>query len=198
MGRHGVQGPGTGQDELEVVTEVRPRSSRAHRSTAGFSLLELLIASVLLVTVLLGIVPLFMRSIQNNTAGNDYSQLSNFSKSQVEELFQLDFDHPRLAIPSGQNEVSTEEHWSRQTGDWVAGPAPSGLAPWTRTTTVRQFNISAIDRDGRTFDFLEAASLDGGVADEMVHLKEIVVAVRSNSGPLGPSRRIVVRTLKAK
>ena len=63
---------------------------------------------------------------------------------------------------------------------------------------MRQFGISAVDKDATNFDFGPAKALDGGVGDDAVHLKEIVVAVRSNSGPLGPGRRLVVRTLKAK
>lgn len=176
-----------------------PRTRTPPRGTgAGFSLVELLVASFLLVTVLLAIVPLFMRSIQNNSAGNDHSQISNYSKSQVEELFQLDFDHVRLDIPIGQTEVSTDEHWSRADHEWKAGLPASGLAPWIRTTTVRQYNISSIDGDATSFDFAKTGALDGGASGGSVHLKEIIVVVRSNSGPLGPQRRIVLRTLKAK
>jgi hypothetical protein len=158
----------------------------------------LLVASFLLVTVLLAIVPLFVRSIQNNSAGNDYSQTSNYSKSQVEELFQLDFDDPRLVIPAGQTEVSTDEHWSRQDHEWKPGLPASGLSPWIRTTTVRQYNIASVDGDATTFDLAKSGALDGGAGAGGVHLKEIVVSVRSNSTLLGPSRRIVLRTLKAK
>jgi len=181
------------------LVAARARSSARSRSRGeGFSLVELLVASVLLVTVLLGIVPLFMRSIQNNSAGNDQSQLSNYSKSEVEELIQLDFDHPRLTIPAGQTEVSSSEYWSRQDKEWKLGAPPSGKAPWIRTTLVRQFNISGIDKDVTNFDFSKAVALDGGAALGSVHLKEIVVVVSSNPDSLGPSRRIVVRTFKAK
>ena len=181
---------------MDMVGTVR--RTRSMKTSAGFSLLELLVASFLLVTVLLAIVPLFMRSIQNNAAGNDHSQISNYSKSQVEELFQLDFDSPRLDIPAGQTEVSTDEHWSRADHEWKAGLPVSGLSPWIRTTTVRQYNISAIDSDPTNFDFAKTGALDGGAGAGSVHLKEIIVSVRSNSGALGPSRRIVLRTLKAK
>jgi len=183
---------------MDMVGTTARHARRSTRTDAGFSLIELLVASVMLVTVLLAIIPLFMRSIQNNTAGNVHTKISNYSKSQVEELFQLDFDHPRLDIPAGQTEVSIDEHWSRTDHEWKPGLPASGLAPWIRTTTVRQYNISAIDRDVETFDFPKSSALDGGAAAASVHLKEIIVVVRSNSGPLGPTRRIVLRTLKAK
>jgi len=183
---------------VDMVGTTARRANRSIKADQGFSLIELLVASVMLVTVLLAIIPLFMRSIQNNSAGNDHTQISNYSKSQVEELFQLDFDNVRLDIPPGQTEVVTDEHWSRADKTWKPGLPASGLSPWIRTTTVRQYNISAIDADVTNFDFPESSALDGGAAAGSVHLKEVIVVVRSNSGLLGPSRQIVLRTLKAK
>jgi Tfp pilus assembly protein PilV len=181
-----------------MVGTTARHTNRSRRAGKGFSLVELLVASFLMVTVMLAIIPLFMRSIQNNSAGNDHSQVSNYSKSQIEEMFQLDFDHARLDIPAGQTEVATDEYWSRADHEWKPGLPASGLAPWIRTTTVRQYNVSAIDGDPTNFDFPKSVALDGGAAAGGVHLKEVIVTVRTNSGPLGPSRRIVLRTLKAK
>jgi hypothetical protein len=179
------------------------RSGEAgRRSTrgAGFSFVELLVASLLLVTIVLGIIPLFMRSIINNTAGNDYTQLSNYSKSEVEEMFQLDFNHGDLTIPNGQTEFSIDEYWDVDQKKWILGPVPGGtFSPWTRTTTVRQYHSSATDKDLNTRDFLISSALDGGAVAETVQLKEIHVTVRGErGGPLGPRRNIVLRTLKAK
>ncbi|MDH3254355.1 MAG: prepilin-type N-terminal cleavage/methylation domain-containing protein [Acidobacteriota bacterium] len=176
------------------------RSSGHTRQVQGFSLVELLVASMLMLVVVLGIVPLFMRSMMNNAGGNDYTRLSNFSKSQMEELFQLDFNNARLVIPAGQTEVSTDDYWSDTEKKWKPGTAPAGLNPqWTRTTVVRQFNINEVDKTISTFDFEKAGALDGNENAESVHLKEVVVTVRAErGGPMGPERDIVLRTLKAK
>lgn len=176
------------------------RSSGHTRQVQGFSLVELLVASMLMLVVVLGIVPLFMRSMMNNAGGNDYTRLSNFSKSQMEELFQLDFNNARLVIPAGQTEVSTDDYWSDTEKKWKPGTAPAGVNPqWTRTTVVRQFNITAVDQAIDSFDFEEGSALDGDASADTVHLKEILVTVRAErGGPMGPERDIVLRTLKAK
>jgi prepilin-type N-terminal cleavage/methylation domain-containing protein len=182
---------------MEVVAASRP--GRGDRQS-GFSLVEMLVASMLLLVVILGVVPLFVRSMISNTGGNEYTQLSNFSKSQVEELFQLDFNDARLTIPAGDTEVSVDEYWDETAKKWKSGPVPAGTnPPWTRNTVVRQYNVSAVDQTLENFDVEKAEALDGGVAATAVHLKEIVITVESTRrGPLGPGRELVLRTLKAK
>ena len=192
---------------MDLVT-IRRAVKGARTHGAGFSLVEVLVASFLLVTVLLAIVPLFMRSIINNNAGNDYTQLSNHSKSEVEELFQLDFDNVRFDIPAGQTEAKSDEYWSRADKEWKTGvPTGGAIAPWYRETIVRQYDVSAVDGTATNFDFLTAKRLDGGTAAGSIHLKEIIITVRAGQNmlspggsqdALNPGRRIVVRTLKAK
>jgi prepilin-type N-terminal cleavage/methylation domain-containing protein len=166
----------------------------------GFSLVEMLVASMLLLVVVLGVIPLFVRSIISNSGGNDYTRLSNFSKSKVEELFQLDFSNAQLTIPAGQTETSIDEYWSEAEKKWKPGAAPAGVTPpWTRTTVIRQYNISAVDQTLDNFDFEKSEAVDGNTAAEAVHLKELIVTVQGmRGGPLGPRRDLVLRTLKAK
>lgn len=182
-----------------VASPAKDRAARRGSSEAGFSFVELLVASLILVMIVLGIIPLFMRSIINNTAGNDYTQLSNYSKSEVEEMFQLDFNNADLTIPSGQTEVSTDEYWDVDQKKWLPGTGSGVYTPWIRTTTIRQYHTSATDQDPTTRDFLVGRALDGATLAEIVQLKEIQVTVRGQrGGPLGPRRDIVLRTLKAK
>jgi competence protein ComGC len=166
----------------------------------GFTLVEMLVASLLILVVILGVIPLFMRSIISNTGGNDYTQLSNFSKSEIEELFQLDFNSAGLTIPAGQTEVTVDEYWSQADKVWNPGTPPIGSSTlWTRTTTVRQYNISAVDQTLDNFDVEKSEALDGNAPANAVHLKEITTTVRSaRQGPLGPRRELTLRTLKAK
>ena len=186
---------------MAVVARSNGVRRRAASSPAsGFSLVEMLVASLLLIFIVLGIVPLFVRSMANNSGGNTFNQLNNFGKSQVEEIFQLDFDHPRLTIPAGETEVKIEDYWSAADKTWKAGPTPAGeTALWLRTTTVRQFSVAAVDKVRKTLDFESASALGGGAAGSNVHLKEIIVEIRNaSSGPLGPQRTLELRTLKAK
>ena len=185
---------------MGMVNGNRNRNVSPGRAERGYSLVELLVASFILLIVILGIIPLFLRSMQNNSAGNDYTRLSNFGKSQMEELFQLDFSSARLTIPAGSTEVSSEEYWAESEHVWKAGPTPAGVNPmWTRTTVVRQYHVASADKTSDNFDFAKESALDGGAAAESVHLKEVIVTVQAEGGSLmGPRRDIVLRTLKAK
>lgn len=183
---------------MGVVVE---HGHQSRRSTAeqGISLVEMLVAFTILLISIIGILPMFMRSIMNNHAGNSYTRLSHSGRSQVEELFQLDFDDPRLQIPAGQTEASIEQYWSAEEEIWKDGVPPAGTYPWTRRTTVRQYGIDAVDTTLSSLDFNHAGALDGGLVNEFVHLKEITVEVMSQgAGSLGPRRDLVLRTLKAK
>jgi hypothetical protein len=170
------------------------------RGQQGLSFVELLVASLILLIIILGIIPLFVRSIINNAGGNDYSRLSNYSKSQVEEMFQLDFNNAQFDIPAGNTEASSDEYWSVTEKKWKPGLVPGGeTTPWTRNTLVRQYNITAANKTIDDFDFARSSALDGNAPAESVHLKEIIVTVRAVGGStLGPRRDIVLRTLKAK
>ncbi len=180
-----------------MALELRGRAVRAEQ---GFSLVEVMVASLILLVLILGVLPLFTRSMINNQAGNDYTKLSNHGKSRVEEFFQLRFDDPRLTIAGGGTEATFDDYWSISSEKWLPGPAPAGDSEWNRTVTVRQFNLgTSIDKDTTTVDFQATAALDGGADAISVHLKEILVEVeRAEGGPLGPQRRIVLRTLKSK
>lgn len=164
----------------------------------GFSIIEVLIASVLLLIMVLGILPLFFRSTVNNAMGADSTQLSNLSKSRVEEYSQLPFDAPQLSLVGTAEVLRIVDYWSPTVENFVA-TEPSGNAPmrFQRTTEIRQFAMS---------DLLDDGDLDTplpGTADPTtVQIKEIMVVVESfirdgttGSGPV-PGRRILVRSLK--
>ncbi len=89
---------------------------------------------------------------------------------------------------SSGTELVFDEYYSQASSTWVDGTAPEGdTALWTRTTTVRQFNVADL-----------ATPLADTAPAENVHLKEITVAVESTrSGPLGVGKEITVRLLKS-
>jgi hypothetical protein len=164
-----------------------------HRSTCatgpggGFTVIEVLVASVLFLMIALGVLPLFTRSIVSNAEGFDHTRVATFARARGEEFMQLPFDSPELALVTGTERVF-DEYYSQSTSEWIDGTAPVGdPALWTRTTTIRQFNISDL-----------ATPLADTAPAENVHLKEITVAVESaRGGALGVGKRITVRLFKA-
>jgi type II secretory pathway pseudopilin PulG len=155
-----------------------PPSAAARPQTAGFSLVEVLIAAFILLIIALGLMPLFTRSIQMNLSGNDSTQLTNLARTHLEEMFQLDFNDPALTVTAGTERLTTE-YWSESAKAWQPGAAPSTSdAPWVRTTRVRQFSLSGLvdaDEDGE-YDL----PLPAGSDATTVHGKEIQVRVESN------------------
>lgn len=174
------------------------------RSADGFSVVEALIAAAILLIIAIGVLPLFTRAIMDNQAGNDSSTVTNFARSQVEDRFQLNFNDANLTLPnSGATELATTDSWAQgvpnEIADGVEGwytgaPTDKGPLLWTRTTTIRQYNVNDLDDNGQ-FDTPLAGSSDPG----LVHLKEIDVNLTGVrlGGPLGSSKQIRLRTLKS-
>lgn len=66
-------------------TEIRPTARRSFR---GFSLVEMIVTSLLIGVIVIGVVPLFTRAISNNIYGADASQLASFLRSGAERVQQ--------------------------------------------------------------------------------------------------------------
>jgi hypothetical protein len=181
---------------------------------SGFSVVEALIAAALLLIMAVGILPLFLRAMSNNYSGSESTRISNFGKSQVEDLFQLDFNHADVTITANTENVLPEQFWAE--GDpgyasdanegWTVGPlTPAhGSVLWHREAMVRQYSTEAfvlIDEANAIYRLDPAAALPAGTDAGQIHLKEIDVDVTSDrapGGPLGPRRRLGLRTFKAK
>jgi prepilin-type N-terminal cleavage/methylation domain-containing protein len=69
--------------------------------TSGFTLVETMVALLLMALVMLAIVPLFATSLKSNGAGQDFTILNTLAKQQLEQAMQYSFTDPRLAVPSG-------------------------------------------------------------------------------------------------
>lgn len=176
------------------------RGEGVSSSAAGFSVVESLIASLILLVIALGLIPLFARALRDNTAGADATQASNHGRARLEEYQQLPFNNQALTLAAGSTTLGRNESWAQGTpgdfGDegWFDGtPSGRGLLLWTRTTTVRQYGINDLD-DGRL-----NTPLPGGTQPAYVHLKEIEVRLESErpvESPLGPGRQVTFRVLK--
>jgi prepilin-type N-terminal cleavage/methylation domain-containing protein len=162
----------------------------------GFSLIEVMIAAVILLVVALGILPLFAQAIANNRAGADSTQVTNIAKSELERLYSLPLWSPELEVVGP--ETVRPAYFSLKDQKWVAGTAPADDPPlWTRTTTLRQYGLGGIvdaDKDGKL-----DGPLPGGTPQAQVHVKEIEVRAESGrgAGPLGGGKRITLRVYKA-
>jgi len=166
------------------------------RGERGFSLIEVLIAAGILLMVSLGVLPIFAQAIVNNRAGADYTQATNYAKSELERLYSLPFSSPDLQVTGA--ETVRNQYFSVKDEKWVDGAtvAADDAALWRRITTIRQYGV------GGLVDVNHDGTLDGplpeGTDAAFIHAKEIEVRVESGrgSGLLAGGKRITLRILK--
>lgn len=182
--------------DLALIRRPAPPAA-VRRAAAGFSLIETIVASLILMVVALGVLPLFSRAMVSNFSGAESTSLSNMASGRAEELYQLPFDHAELTVPAGSTERLVDECWTAEDGHWIAGTAAEAEAEdkqvlWTRQTRIRQFNVNDLLTNTPT-------PLDGGTPPGSVHVKEIDIEVASErtDGILGPNRSLRVRLFKA-
>ncbi|HYX26835.1 MAG TPA: hypothetical protein VFC23_21965 [Thermoanaerobaculia bacterium] len=173
-----------------------------HAAAAGFSLIEALIAAAILLIIALGLIPLFSRAITDNVNGNDATQATNGSRTQLEEMLGLPFTNTRLTVPPAADVGATTDSFAqgdvKKTGDadegwWPGTPTDKGVVLWTRTTQVRQYSVNDLATDPY-FD----QPLRGDTQPTFVQLKEVTV-VMSNAklgSILGSGQGITLRILK--
>lgn len=184
------------------------RHRKRFGAEAGFSLVEVLIAAVLLLFIALGLVPLFGRAISDNAAGSDSSQATNGNRSRMEEALQLPFGNEVLDVPNGQLTGEVRDFWTKgsaKIGDayerwWPSAdgtpPADKGLVLWDRQLVTQQYSMNAFGKDD--FSLTPEEREPGGTERIYVHLKEIEVVLESekDSAILGGGRRVAFRVYK--
>ena len=161
----------------------------------GFTLVEVLIASILLLAIALGTLPMFLRSITDNTSGRESTEASNFARSRIEEYSQLNFNSPELTIDAGSEKV-VSDYYSAAYETWTDGAPPAGDPTiWIRTTTVRQYSATALD----DLQLDAAEALLAGTSNSLVHLKEVIVSIQGQSvlGLLGRPSQVTVTIVKS-
>lgn len=155
---------------------------------AGFSLLEVLIAALILLIIALGMVPLFTRSITSNVEGFQNTEVANFARSRAEEFFQYPFNSPQLTLEAGKDFREVKDFYSRDQDAWVSPEPTDDVVLFTRTTRIRQFGIGDL-----------VNPLPGGTSPAAIHLKEITVTIEGLglANRFGTGKTITVRTLKS-
>ncbi|MEM9554919.1 MAG: hypothetical protein AAGC60_11715 [Acidobacteriota bacterium] len=128
---------------------------RARRGARGFSLVELIFSTFLILIVAVGILPLFMRAIQNNVSGGDSSDLitilrsgnESMSFSSLSDLHLGDqeavasdsmfLEIPFTVLHTGARDPITGNDQTIGDEEWVAdGDPATGLGTWQRSTRI--------------------------------------------------------------
>jgi hypothetical protein len=136
--------------------------------------------------------PLFTQAATSNLAGRESTMVSNFARSRLEELMQLPFNAPVLTVNEGSERVHSE-YLRASDETWLPGgvaeaAAAGDLAPWLRTTTIRQYNISDL-----------STALDSGAMPGEIHIREIEVTVEGTRPEqrMAGGRNITLRLYKS-
>lgn len=153
------------------------RRGAGRAANGGFSLIEVLVASLLLLVIALGLIPLFTRAMLDNANGRDATTATNFDRTHLETMSAIPFDFAKMTVPNGQPYLEAKEFYSRgditidsDSGEgWKTGTPSSYLdrARWTRRTRVRQYQ--AIDVKNHVF----ASPKVGGTEEAFVQIKEV-------------------------
>lgn len=166
-------------------------------SSSGFSLVELLIAMTFMAIIATGIVPFMVRSTTNNMTSNETSNVTNVARNTLERYFQADFNDPIVTLSTG-TELVVDEYYSRDDDEWKPMPiSGSDVAKWTRSITVRQYAITAID-NGK---LEHSEALDAGASVDQIALKQVEVFVESQSAMragFGPKRNVTLTLVKSR
>lgn len=176
----------------------RSRGQVKPLAVSGFSLVEVLIASVLLLMIALGIIPLFVRAVGMNQEGRSASMVAAAASSEVERLKAAAFNSPVMTIPAGEDEILFEQWQSEARGEWIDEGTwiPGDGFAFHMTTRIRQFSLFSLGDN--QLDEAELISGDVGFSDPaLVQLKEIVVHVESGNFPGSVSKEITLRSLRS-
>ena len=161
----------------------------AGNAEGGFSVVEVLVASVILLFVALGIISLFTMATQSNLQGSENTRAANFARERLEELSQLSFNAEPLTVTAGTERAFTE-YYDGKTWLPLLSPDPPVGTLWTRFTKIRQFSVSDL---ATPISATEAAE-----SPARVQLKEISVFVDSRrvGGVLGGGKSIALLAYK--
>jgi len=176
------------------------RNIRSAQLSNGFSLVEVLVASFFMLVLMLGVLPIFTRSLITNQMAYDNTRVVTFARSEMENYVQSPFDDPSatpvMNVPTTGSELETEQYFDKLTKTWIVGAPPAGTSyEWTKKVTIRQFHISAID--DQQLD--EAEALQGTAHSGNVHLKQVLIEIQrgNESSLLGPPRTITLNTIRS-
>jgi len=147
-------------------------SRTTRRSDDGFTLVEVLMALLILAIVSLGIAGMFSHAMVVNASGYDYARLASQARFVLEELRARPFDDPTLAATAGTT--------------WVPQNLVYSNRNFTATYAVTNYSVN----NWTDLGTWPAAGASGG------NVKRITVRVRSTAQNLRGRRELVVSALK--
>jgi len=148
---------------------------RTHpRPDAGFTLVEVLMALLILAIVSLGIAGMFSHAMVVNASGYDYARLASQARFVLEELRARPFEDASLVATAGAT--------------WVPQNLTYSNRNFTATYAITDFRINNWGDLGGTWP-APTAGVPGNV-------KRITVRVRSTAQNLQGRRELVVSALK--
>ncbi len=164
-----------------------PPPSRPASSEAGFSIVEGLIAALLLLVVTLGILPLFSRAMNNNVKGNDSTRQSNGAIDAFETAVALPFNSGAMTIAAGTSATVTETLALKKIATPTGGIDQAVSTHWelpadlgsddvplmNRVRTLQQYSFDDYS-DNQTFD----NPLDADTEPRLVHFKVVDVSLQ--------------------
>jgi prepilin-type N-terminal cleavage/methylation domain-containing protein len=146
---------------------------RAPRSDEGFTLIEVLVALLILAIVSLGVAGMFSHAMVVNASGYDYARLASQARFVLEELRARPYGDPTLAETTG--------------APWVPQSATYSNSNFTATYSVTDFSIG---------DWGDLAAWTTPIAPAPGNVKRITVRIRSTAQNLQGRRELVVSALK--
>jgi len=146
---------------------------RIPRSDDGFTLIEVLVALLILAIVALGVAGMFSHAMVVNASGYDYARLASQARFVLEELRARPFDDPTLVATTGTL--------------WVPQGAAYSNRNFTATYAITDFSITNWN------DLGVWTAPTGGLPG---NVKRITVRLRSTAQNLQGRRELVVSALK--
>ena len=159
---------------------------------AGFSIIEGLIAALLLLIVTLGILPLFSRAMSNNVKGNDSTRQANGGIDALETSVALPFNSGDMDMPAGSTSVVVTDTLALKK---IASPTGGGdqamSTRWELPADLGADDIQVMDRQQtlRQFAYSDFADdqifdnpLDGATEARLVHFKVVDLTLQDATG----------------
>ena len=154
------------------------------RCERGLTIVEMLLALAILGFMLIGILPLFIASVQSNFSANEYTSIHNLCRDRLEQLMNVPWNDAQLTPGVHANDLPPV------LPDPATGipPASGGvLNPFTLSYQVRQYQVPDSVAVAANAPFTPVRIT---LANQIYHFKRIDVTITSSTGALGIGARV--------